>query len=89
VRPFPPGSQNGTDAPQLILHPPLAPSRQELLSPGGELRGTSAPPSDREVFLLQFGESEETLREGRLVEAKVTRGFTDHPSSCLWVPTAP
>ena len=57
---------------------PLSPSCpsplpwQELLMPGGELRGAWAPLSDREVFLLQFGESEETLREGRLVEAKVT-----------------
>ena len=50
---------------------PLCSFPQELLIPGGELRGASTPLSDREVFLLQFGESEETLREGRLVEAKV------------------
>ena len=47
---------------------------QELLIPGGELRGTSTPLLDRDVFLLQFGESDETLREGRMVEAKVRDG---------------
>jgi hypothetical protein len=45
--------------------------RHELLSPAGELRGAGGTLSDREVFLLQFGESEETLREGRLIEVKV------------------
>lgn len=45
--------------------------RHELLSPAGELRGTGGVLSDREVFLLQFGESEETLREGKLLEARV------------------
>ncbi|GAX85636.1 hypothetical protein CEUSTIGMA_g13051.t1 [Chlamydomonas eustigma] len=46
--------------------------RQELLMPGAEIRGNCDPLKDREVFLLQHGESEDTLKEGRLVEAKIT-----------------
>ena len=38
---------------------------------GGELRGSWTPLTDKEVFLLQYGETEDTLKEGRLVEAKV------------------
>eukprot|EP00798_Chlamydomonas_sp_ICE-L_P017811 gene17811-24189_t len=45
--------------------------QQELLQPGGEIRGVLAPLHDREVFYLQYGEDDDTLRTGRLVEAKV------------------
>ena len=45
--------------------------RHELLSPAGELRSSGGALSDREVFLLQLGESEESMREGRFVEARV------------------
>ena len=46
----------------------------ELLRPYGELRGFLPPMSEREAWLLQARESEEGLRVGRLVEAKVGAG---------------
>lgn len=49
--------------------------RHELLAPGKELRGQWRDLQERDVFLLQYGESDETLREGRLVEAKVRGGW--------------
>ncbi|KAG1668310.1 hypothetical protein FOA52_011207 [Chlamydomonas sp. UWO 241] len=45
--------------------------RHELLHPGGELRPQWSKMPAKQTFLLQHGESEETLREGRIVEAKI------------------
>lgn len=56
--------------------------RHELLAPGGELRGQWRDLQERDVFLLQYGESDETLREGRLVEAKV-RGMGGEGVVCF------
>ena len=52
---------------------------------GAELRGSWTPLTDKEVFMLQFGETESTLREGRLVEAKVGIGLAIWFDSILFV----
>ncbi|KAK9828928.1 hypothetical protein WJX72_002842 [[Myrmecia] bisecta] len=43
----------------------------ELVQPFGEVRGELGPPKDEEVFWMLTGESEETLKEGKLVEVVV------------------
>ena len=65
--------------PRAHTHP-----QQELLAIGGEMRGELAPLQDKDVFFLQYGEDEDTLRVGRLVEAKVKGEGGEYDGCLVW-----
>ncbi|WIA22113.1 hypothetical protein OEZ85_004454 [Tetradesmus obliquus] len=55
----------------LFKLPTLVDMLHELLAPYAELRLTPGTPDDEEAFYLRHGETRDSLKDGKLVEAKV------------------